>query len=159
MAEKNMTMVTRAQVDWITTAATGRKAFVLDGMTIELGFTGVMDVTSLALGLESGKIELWRSADKAVLNFVNAKPAAAAGSWLVFDDLPVGFRTVSVAGGEGGLIGAGSTGFRRTNWTKNGDVAVVGVLAADVLNGSVEVTAGGWPSALIGAAPAVIGWV
>jgi len=160
MAEKNMTMLTRAQVDWITAAATGRKAIIVDGMTIELGFTGVMDVTSVAAGLASGSIELWKAGDRAALNFINAVPTASASNWTVLSGLAIGFRSASVVGGEGGVVNAGTnSSVRRTNWTKSGNVSIYGVVAGEVINGTIEITAPGWPAALIGASTSTVGWV
>ena len=160
MAEANKTLITRADFDSIITPTTGRNALVLDGVTIELGFTGVMNVTSLAAGLASGTIELWRAGDRAVVNFINAVPSASGATWAVLTGLPVGFRTVSAVGGEGGAVNAGAaSAVRRTNWTKSGNVNVHGVVAGEAINGTIEITAAGWPTALIGASPSRIGWV
>lgn len=160
MAELNRTLITRAEMNSVINATTGRAAFVLDGTTIELGFTGVMDVTSLAVGLTSGAIELWRAGDRAVLNFVNAVPTASASSWNVLAGLPIGFRSASVVGGEGGTVNAGTaSAVRRTNWTKSGNVSIYGVVAGEVINGKIEITALGWPTALIGASSSTVGWV
>lgn len=160
MADANKTLITRAEITSIGVTATGRKAIVLDGMTIELGFTGVMDVTSLATGLTSGSIELWRAGDRAVLNFVNVVPAATSANWNLLAALPVGFRSVSVVGGEGGVVNAGTaSAVRRTNWTRSGNVSINGVVAGDVINGTIEITALGWPAALIGSSTSTVGWV
>lgn len=160
MAAANMTLITRAEITSAASTATGRKALVLDGTTIELGFTGVMDVTSLAVGLASGSIELWRAGDRAVLNFINVVPTASASNWAVFTGLPVGFRSASVVGGEGGVVNAGtSSAVRRTNWTKGGNVSIYSVVAGEAINGTIEITALGWPAALIGASTSTVGWV
>lgn len=144
----------------ISSTTTGRRALVVGGSTIELGFTGVMDITSLAVGLTSGAIELWRAGDRAVLNFVNAVPTASASSWNVLAGLPIGFRSATVVGGEGGVVNAGtSSTVRRTNWTKSGNFTIYGVVAGEVINGSVDVTALSWPTSLIGSSTSTVGWV
>ena len=140
MAEDNLRVITRAQMTSIGATATGRKALVLEGMTIELGYTGIMDVTSVAVGLASGSIELWRESGRAVLNFINAVPTASASNWTVFTGLPVGFRSASVVGGEGGVVNAGtSSATRRTNWTKSGNVSIYAVVAGEAINGTIDI--------------------
>lgn len=58
MAEPLMTIVTRADITSITDATTGRKALVLDGSTIELGKTGMRDVSGLFVAdhVTSGRV-------------------------------------------------------------------------------------------------------
>lgn len=58
MADANKTLITRAEVTSIITPATGRRALVIDGATIELGDTGVRDLTGLLIAgtVQSGRL-------------------------------------------------------------------------------------------------------
>lgn len=62
MAEANMTMISRAEVNSIITPETGRKALVLDGTTIELGDTGLRDLSGLFVpgNVASGRLMVRR---------------------------------------------------------------------------------------------------
>ena len=67
MAEANMTMISRAEVTSIITPATGRKALVLDGTTIELGDTGIRDLSGM---FDAGKVASGRLTVQRVGNTV-----------------------------------------------------------------------------------------
>lgn len=62
MATPENTLITRAEVTSITTEATKRKALVLDGSTLELGNTGIRDLSGLFVtgNVASGRVLLQR---------------------------------------------------------------------------------------------------
>lgn len=80
MAEANMTMISRAEVTSITTPATGRKALVLDGTTIELGDTGLRDLSGMFVAgkVSSGRLLVKRVGSTITWYFINVQIASNA---------------------------------------------------------------------------------
>ena len=88
MAEANMTVITRADVTSITTPATGRKALVLDGTTIELGDTGLRDLSGMfvAGSIESGRILVQRVGNVVTWTLSSVKvPTGVTTIWKVLE--------------------------------------------------------------------------
>lgn len=97
MAEKNKTLVTRAEVDSVINAANGRKALVIDGATIELGDTGPRDLSGLFIAgtVQSGRLLSRRIGNVVTLIFDNLKvTAAVSGTNVKIHDLASGFRAL-----------------------------------------------------------------
>ena len=80
MATPENTLVTRAEVNSISTPATGRKALVLDGATIELGDTGWRDLSGSLNPLVTGRILVRRQAGRITWNFINIVLATGAST-------------------------------------------------------------------------------
>lgn len=81
MATPENTLITRAEVTSIISAASGRKALVLDGATIELGDTGWRDLSgSLNALVTSGRVLVRRQAGSVTWNFINIVLASGAST-------------------------------------------------------------------------------
>lgn len=169
MADASLTLLSRADLNTITDTATGRVALAVKNTanattaTIEQGYTGVMNVTSLAAGIVAGTVELWRDRNNVTLNLINVR-ATADETLALFGAsnlLPAGFRSSSTVSGHGGTVATTATTYsRRLNWDRNGNVNIYNVTAAETLNGAFTITsASPWPTALIGASTSTIGWV
>lgn len=80
MATPENTLITRAEVTSITDATTGRKALVLDGSTLELGKTGLRDLSGMfvAGSVLAGKIRVQRVANTITWYFSAVQIAANA---------------------------------------------------------------------------------
>ena len=88
MAEANMTMISRAEITSITDATTGRKALVLDGTTIELGDTGLRDLSGMfvAGSVESGRVLVQRVGNVVTWTLSSVKvPAGTTTIWKVLE--------------------------------------------------------------------------
>lgn len=86
MADANKTLITRAEVTSIITPATGRRALVLDGATIELGDTGLRDLSGLfePSTVVSGSVRVWRIGNMVEWQFVNiVLPTSAQGQTIM----------------------------------------------------------------------------
>lgn len=94
MADADKTLITRAQITSITTPATGRKALVLDGATIELGDTGIRDVSGLFIAgtVASGRLLFRRTGNLVTIILVALKTAQTATNLKIIDVGGVGFR-------------------------------------------------------------------
>lgn len=84
MATPENTLITRAEITSASSLA-NRKAFVLDGLTIELGDTGLRDVTAYMnmTWIESGRVLLARVGDMVELSLVDILIKAGAPAALV----------------------------------------------------------------------------
>ncbi|WP_242085971.1 hypothetical protein [Microbacterium lacticum] len=71
MADANKTLITRAEVTSIIDSATGRKALVIDGQTIELGDTGWRDLSGSLDALVTGRVLTRRKMDTIWWRFIN----------------------------------------------------------------------------------------
>lgn len=82
MAATNMTLITRAEVTSVTTPTTRRKALVLDGDTIELGNTGLRDLSGLftAGSVASGRVLVQRIGNTVTWTLVSLNLAGAVPS-------------------------------------------------------------------------------
>lgn len=153
MADADKTLITRAQITSITTPATNRKALVLDGATIELGDTGIRDVSGLFVAgtVLSGRLLLRRVGNIVQIIFADLKvTAAVSGTNVKIHDLASGFRApyseaeaynTGAAAPQGRLASAGAgvyVQFANSTFTY-----------ATVLT---YVTSDAWPSSLPGVA-------
>lgn len=80
MATPDKTLITRAEVTSITKVETGRKALVLDGATIELGDTGLRDLSGLFIAdkVLSGRVLVKRVASTVTWYFISVQIASNA---------------------------------------------------------------------------------
>lgn len=80
MATPENTLITRAEVNSITNVDTGRKALVLDGTTIELGNTGLRDISGMfkAGAVSSGRITVRRVGSVVTWHFNAVQISASA---------------------------------------------------------------------------------
>lgn len=81
MATPENTLISRAEVTSITDATTGRKAFVLDGSTIELGNTGLRDLSGMftAGKVTSGRLLVQRINNTVTWTLVSLNFAGPVG--------------------------------------------------------------------------------
>lgn len=82
MATPETTLITRAEITSITTPATGRKALVLDGATIELGDTGMRDLSGMFVAgkVASGRLLVQRVGNTVTWTLVPLKLAGPVGT-------------------------------------------------------------------------------
>lgn len=83
MADANKTLITRAEITSAEVAASNRKTLTLDGVTIDVGDTGVRDLSALiniATNLDSGRLLLARNGRRVQLWLVNVVVKAGAAS-------------------------------------------------------------------------------
>jgi hypothetical protein len=80
MATPENTLISRAEITSAATTATGRKALVLDGSTIELGDTGWRDLSGSLDTLVSGRVLVRRQAGRVTWNFINIMLASGASA-------------------------------------------------------------------------------
>jgi len=80
MATPENTLISRAEITSAATTATGRKALVLDGSTLELGDTGWRDLSGSLDALVSGRVLVRRQAGRVTWNFINILLASGASA-------------------------------------------------------------------------------
>ncbi|NUU30836.1 hypothetical protein [Arthrobacter sp. C9C5] len=80
MAEASMTLITRAEVTSISDVTTGRKALVLDGNTLELGTTGLRDLSGMfkSGSVLGGRVIVRRTGSTVTWHFIGVQIAANA---------------------------------------------------------------------------------
>lgn len=156
MATPENTLISRAEVTSITTTATGRKALTLDGGTIELGDTGLRDLSGLftAGKVTSGRVLVQRIGNVVTWQFdLVTLPADAVHPWAIITNatalsgvLPtVGTHTVPAITVAGGAV--------RLVVEANGTVSIYyGIPATAYLGVLTYVTTKPWPTTLPGVA-------
>lgn len=85
MATPENTLITRAEITSTATPATLRRLFTIDGEAVDIGDTGLRDITATmnAAGITSGRLLLGRVGDLVMLFIVDLVVAAGAPSSLV----------------------------------------------------------------------------
>lgn len=156
MATPENTLISRAEVTSITTPATNRKALVLDGATIELGDTGVRDLSGMftAGKVSSGRVLVQRVGNVVTWQFINVMlPADAVHPWAIITNAAA-LAGVLPEAGTFTTPAITSTGASvRLVVESNGAVSIYyGKPATAYLGVMTYVTAKAWPTALPGVA-------
>jgi hypothetical protein len=89
MATPGNTLITRADVTSIIDATTGRKALVLDGVTLELGDTGIRDLSGMftAGQVSAGRVLVQRTGNVVTWQFINVTlPSNAVHPWAIISN-------------------------------------------------------------------------
>lgn len=157
MADANKTLITRAEVTSILTPATGRKALVIDGATIELGNTGIRDLSGI---FDAGKVSAGKATVQRIGNTVTwmlepvTLPAGATHPWVIISNtggrlngfLPTVLQARST------LITTGLAPVRFVVGA-NGNVEIhYGVASSSYAGTLTFVTEAAWPTTLPGVA-------
>lgn len=91
MADSSLTLLTRNDLDFIVDKTTGRIAWVVkasDGThaTVDRGYTGVRDITSLCAGITAGMVTVAR--DGSTVNFTFQDVKVSAAQQILFGSTP-----------------------------------------------------------------------
>ena len=147
MADANKTLITRAEVTSIITPATGRFALVMDGQTIDLGDTGVRDVSAnldpaKVSGIAAGQL-LVRRSGKFNTVVISVTPSVAGNTQITKTGLGAGFapEVNYFCQSPNGTVGITTAGNIYINPT------VIGVRSQVVLTYD---TSAAWPTTLPG---------
>lgn len=156
MATPENTLISRAEVTSIITPATGRRALVLDGATIELGDTGQRDLSGAfeAGAVTSGQVIVQRIGNVVEWTF-NAVvlPAGVTSAWTIMKAAAGGYTAFLPEYGvqAATLIDGTSEYLSRVIVPASGDVAFHYAEAVRPWTGIVTfVTSRAWPTSLPG---------
>lgn len=155
MATPDMTLITRAEVTSITTAATGRKAFTLDGATIELGDTGLRDLSGMFVAgkVASGRALVRRAGNTVTWFFAGVNLAAGTTNNETIINIDSNVAQFAPKYTAGSTVLAGGTEIARVVANASGSVSVLDGLPGYSYTGSLTyLTDKTWPATLPGVA-------
>jgi len=157
MAEASNTLITRAQVTSVLTPATGRKALVLDGSTIELGDTGQRDISGLFIAgrVTSGQVVVQRVGNVVtwIFNAVLFPAEVISSGWQILDGTPGTFAAFTPEYGAmtTSLIQSSTEYHARAVVPPSGNVAFHYAESGQAWTGSLSfITSRPWPTSLPG---------
>ncbi len=122
MASAALTLISRAELTSINEPEYGRRALVIDGMTIELGDTGLRDLTGLLQNVKSGKLYFRRIGYEAQFWADNIVKEVAGNTSIVPGTASLATAATSVTTWEA----VGGTGLARLGISSAGNVVLNG---------------------------------
>lgn len=156
MATLEYTLLSRAEINSITTPATGRKALVLDGTTIEVGNTGLRDVSGLFVAdhVASGRILVQRIGNTVTWSLIGVNLAGSVSSvWSLLANPAGRFDSFRPAYTAAAALFESKTSSARLIINGSGSVDIHYGQAGLGYGGSISyVTNNPWPATLPGVA-------
>ncbi|MDA4893040.1 hypothetical protein PFZ55_39880 [Streptomyces sp. MS2A] len=160
MADANKTLITRAEFTSIITPASGRRALVMDGATIELGDTGARDLTGVLVpgAITAGRLLVHRIGSWVTWYVIGIQlPAAAEGTaWTLLPSTVegiAGFRPLYTE--QEAVLVSSANDVARLTVANNGSfiIQLAKTGPGRVYSGQIaHVCVAGWPSVLPGVA-------
>ena len=145
MADANKTLITRAEVTSIITPASGRFALVMDGQTIELGDTGLRDLSGQMQNVAApaaGMLVAGRQG-RTVIVKVSATPSTSGNITITATGIGTTLapKTTLWQAGRGGPIGIST----------NGHIYINPAVAGTKVDATLTfITDAAWPTTLPG---------
>lgn len=155
MATPENTLISRAEVTSITAATTGRKALVLDGATLELGDTGIRDLSGMfdASTVASGRLLVQRIGNTVTWTLISLNLAAGVTSiWSLMTNANLAGMMPPGSYSEAAVLMQSDTESARFIVGNNNVAIHFGISAVNYVGTLTYLTNKAWPTTLPGVA-------